>query len=431
MASKRIIQYDTEVSPSATEDYVVIDKLDGTYRKVTLQSVANTGGLVTSVNGEQGIIELTIDDIPDGVSRLAVTDSEKDAIALIKTDQGAETFLNGSGDYTQPAILDAANIGTGEGILFGIVSSELQFKTLKPGTLVTLTSTSDEITINDAAVITYVNNAITSAGTSGLTNVYTGASPSTVAVGGVPAGTVLTGRSYDSLFEELFVEYLAPAFSSFSISGQSTLIQVGTTLSGTKTFTWATTNSSNVATNSILIRDVTANNVLASSLANDGTEAVAIGTIGNSSPMTRSWRVEGVNTNAAGFNSSNYSVSSIYPIFYGKVSGSRPSSDQTLIASGTESVTSSTGTLSITYSSSASEYIWFATPATSTTKTVWYVSALNNGSIGGSVDPGGNLFPAPDTTSIDSPTVLWSGVSYKIYVANYASAVGAIEFRNS
>jgi hypothetical protein len=63
---------------------------------------------------------------------------------------------------------------------------------------------------------------------------------------------------------------------------------------------------------------------------------------------------------------------------------------------------------------------------------VWFVNLLNNGAIGGPVTPGGNLFPAFDTASIDSPTVLWSGVSYKIYVSNYQTAIAALmELRNS
>jgi hypothetical protein len=48
---------------------------------------------------------------------------------------------------------------------------------------------------------------------------------------------------------------------------------------------------------------------------------------------------------------------------------------------------------------------------------------LNNGSIGGAVSAGGNLFPANDTVSINSPTALWSGISYRIYISNYQSAV--------
>jgi len=132
--------------------------------------------------------------------------------------------------------------------------------------------------------------------------------------------------------------------------------------------------------------------------------------------------------------SSNSTVSFIYPWFYGTVasggapSGSnRPGSDQALINSGTKSVSNSNGTLTVSYNSTSDDYIWFAIPSTSTSKTKWYVDALNNGSIGGAV----NLFPDFDSVSIDSPTVLWNGVSYKIYVSNYQSSVSSIQLKNS
>jgi hypothetical protein len=268
---------------------------------------------------------------------------------------------------------------------------------------------------------------IGNASTSGNAEVvYYGSSPSNVTVGGVPSGTNLYGRSVTSILQDMFVTYLSPTFSSFSISGQSTTLEVGATLSGSKSFTWSTSNSSNVQTNSVQIRDVTANTVIASGLANDGSESVSIGTISNSSPMSQAWRAEATNTNSVNFNSSNFTVSSIYPYFYGK-SSSAITADQSLINSGTKVVASSNGTISITYNSASDEKIWFAIPSTSTSKTVWYVTALNNGSIGGAENFIGSL----ETVEIDSPSVLWSDVNYKIYIANYASAVGVIEFRNS
>jgi hypothetical protein len=52
------------------------------------------------------------------------------------------------------------------------------------------------------------------------------------------------------------VSYQNPTFSSFSFP-QSTPIEVGTIISGNKTFTWATTNTGNVSANSISILDIT------------------------------------------------------------------------------------------------------------------------------------------------------------------------------
>ena len=269
--------------------------------------------------------------------------------------------------------------------------------------------------------------------------VYDLGSPSTVVVGGLPAGSVLTGRTWQSIIEEMAVDYLLPGFTSFNITGMPSLIEVGIAVGGAHVFTWGTSNSNNVAPNSIAIRDVTGNVLIASGLANDGSESVDIGTITNTAPMSRSWRAEALNTNAGSFVSGNRGTTSIYPYFFGKVSSggadpglSRPVATQALVAGGSKVVASSANTITIDFASGSDDYIWFAIPASMASKNSWFVNALNNGLIGGTVGPGGNLFPDPDVISIDSPTVLWAGVNYKIYISNYQSAVSALmELRNT
>ncbi|MGC3945352.1 MAG: hypothetical protein QM762_12700 [Chryseolinea sp.] len=276
-------------------------------------------------------------------------------------------------------------------------------------------------------------------GEGGGAGVYDLASPSTVAVGGMPAGTNMSGRTWQSLIEEMAVDYLPPAFSSFDISDIGTLAEVGTVIGGNHDFIWNTTNSFNVQANTVQIRDVTSNTVIASGLANDGAQTVDVGVIANTSPITRQWRVEAQNTLLASFNSGNRNLSSIYPYFWGKVSSSgaapgvnRPTANQALINSGTKVVQASNGTVTINFNSTSDDYIWFAIPASMASKLAWYVSALNNGPIGGSVSPGGNLFPDPSLVTINSPTALWSGIQYKIYVSNYQSAINVnMELRNS
>lgn len=298
------------------------------------------------------------------------------------------------------------------------------------------------VSIDSADLVTNINTEITTAsggGGGGGSVVYAGNSPSTTTVNGIPSGTVLTGMTFEELLENIYAPFQAPTFSSFSISGQSQTIEVGTALSGSKLFTWNTTNSGNIQANSLQIRDVTSNTLIASSLVNDGTESVSIGTITNTSPISRNWRIEATNTQSNSFQSSNFNVSSIYPYFYGKVASggaapgvNRPIADQALIDSGTVVVANSNGTITITYSSTSDDYIWFAIPTANTQKTIWYIDGLNNGSIGGSVSPSGNLFPTFDTVSIDSPSVLWNGISYNIYIANYQSAItNPIQLRNS
>ena len=124
----------------------------------------------------------------------------------------------------------------------------------------------------------------------------------------------------------------------------------------------------------------------------------------------------------------NNTITAIYPYFYGKVSGgSKPTKDQALINSWNKVVAGSSSTITVSFGSVATDRIWFAIPATSTSKTTWYIDALNNWPIGGV----SNLFDTETSVAIDSPTVLRNWVQYKIYVSNYQSAVSsAMQLRN-
>ena len=131
-------------------------------------------------------------------------------------------------------------------------------------------------------------------------------------------------------------------------------------------------------------------------------------------------------------------ITGIYPFFYGTVaSGSAPAGDNRpapsagLITGGTKVVQSSTGTISINFGSTSDDYIWFAIPNASTSKTCWFINASNNGLIGGVVSAGGNLFPDFDSVT-GVTTTFWSGQTYKLYISNYQTAVNtAMQLRNS
>lgn len=285
--------------------------------------------------------------------------------------------------------------------------------------------------------------------TSGGTGFYNLASPSTITVGGIPAGTTLTGKPLEQLWEDLLVVYQEPAFSTFNNSIPP-LSEVGNpatwNISPDTTFNWNTSNSGNVQPNSIEIIDVTLGNVtMASGLANDGTEDLPLTfQIVNNVPVTYTWGVKGTNTETNPISQKNYTINTIYPWFYGKVSsggapsgGNRPDPNnsvvaQSLIDSGVVIVASSNGTVVVNnFTATPDDYIWFAIPSTSTSKLVWYVNALDNGSIGGAVSPAGNLFPTPALVNVDSPSAYWNGVQYKIYLSNKQVNSTYMEFRNS
>lgn len=130
----------------------------------------------------------------------------------------------------------------------------------------------------------------------------------------------------------------------------------------------------------------------------------------------------------AAFNSTTVSITGIHPYFWG-VSNTQPTpaSIAAAIAAGTTNkvLSVSTGTVSVTYNAS-SQYVWVAIPASSTVKTTWYNTALNNSTIGP-----GQFILSPVLQNVNSPEARWSAVSFNVYISGYASTTsGAIEFRN-
>jgi hypothetical protein len=108
-----------------------------------------------------------------------------------------------------------------------------------------------------------------------------------------------------------------PAFTAFSITGQTTPLEVGATIAaGSKTFTWSTSNSAQVKPNSISIVDTTASATLASGLANNGTDAITITAITNNVPATQVWTINGLNTSNGNFNRT-YTVSWLWRVYAG------------------------------------------------------------------------------------------------------------------
>ena len=122
------------------------------------------------------------------------------------------------------------------------------------------------------------------------------------------------------------------------------------------------------------------------------------------------------------------SFEGIYPYFYYKsTSPITPEIMQSAIANGqaTKVLASSTGTITIPFAANG-EYIAVAYPETSTTKTIWYVNALDNGVIPGGLLGGVNTLPC------NSPTNLWSNVSFKIHVsAGLITQPNPIQLKNS
>ncbi len=107
------------------------------------------------------------------------------------------------------------------------------------------------------------------------------------------------------------------SFTTFTITGQTTPIEVGATIAaGSKTFTWTTSNDALVAANSINIVDTTGGTTLATGLANDHSEAITISAITNILPASQVWTISAHNTGGGTF-SRTYTVTWLWRVYAG------------------------------------------------------------------------------------------------------------------
>lgn len=308
-------------------------------------------------------------------------------------------------------------------------------------------------------------------------------------IGGLEAGTTvadLSGDTFVSLFNDLLFPTVNPTYTipTISIGGVSNSTrEVGTTLSLSITAS-ATKNDAGDFTQLRVLRDgsalVTDTTMTISSASdipdqfgysdpnnpNSGftlnsspySESYTVPAPGGSSTSTSTqYRVDGnydaglakndnkgntdtrtpavrsanaPQASSNNFQSSQYTYTGIYPYFWG-VSTSQPSDVDIVnaITGGTANkvLSSAANTITITFGAS-SQYLWFAHFTNYTNKTVWYVDALNSGSIGGPT----NLFGTPTTNSVNSPDGYWSGINFEIYISNYqTSTTGSMQLRNS
>lgn len=122
---------------------------------------------------------------------------------------------------------------------------------------------------------------------------------------------------------DALVAYINPLFTSLSVTGQANVVEIGTTLSGSKTITWAITNNSGTVL-TIDIYDNTAAAVLVANTANDGSQAVTVTTIQlNTDGATQSWKGILHDTNQTqDINSASFVVIAHYKIFCGPIASS-------------------------------------------------------------------------------------------------------------
>lgn len=239
-----------------------------------------------------------------------------------------------------------------------------------------------EIVFQDAsgtlALLVDVNNALADANAytdqqiAGASVTYTNTTPMPEALGGYDVGTTFNNVSIEDVLNGLLYPYQDPAFTSFVINGQAITVEVGSSVSaGDYTFSWSSVNNPNIQTNSIEIKDETANVVLASNLDNDGSELITlVSSVSKTNASSNVWRISALDTQNNSF-SRTFSINWRWRVYHGT------SSSTTLDEAGVESLV--TNSLSSNFTGNktfaAGDYKWMAYPTTMGLKTSFFDQA--------------------------------------------------------
>lgn len=245
--------------------------------------------------------------------------------------------------------------------------------------------------------------------TGGGSGTYQGNSPATVSLGGYQAGDNISG-SYDDIIEKLLTPYATPSFTSFTMNQTST-VEVGTILTGSKTFSWSISNPSNVSTNTLDIYDVTSGSYLTSNISNVSPASIAIGSITKNTATSHSWRAEATNTLSNLLTSSNYVVNWRWKRYWGfdnnNVYGVTGSTNLT-----PTEINNGSGELATNYIKS------FATDNPTGTQYFYYAIPVSFGEIDEIYINGFPSISAFTRTTVSHTNILGVATNYYLYVSN-------------
>lgn len=212
--------------------------------------------------------------------------------------------------------------------------------------------------------------APTSAVTSGATTpnyINSAATPSTI--GGIVAGSTFPapGKTMQEMWDLLLYPYQYPAFTSFARTNILSEYELGQSAStGNQTFTWAISNGSNIVDSipgSIEIREADPVTTIANSLANDGTELIALtnamsqNTVGSKTL----YNIYAENTLGGTISSS---ISRTWKVrwYYGKNANTSITSGQMTALAGTDLVTGVVNNYVTQPATGGAEYMYWCVP---------------------------------------------------------------------
>jgi hypothetical protein len=374
----------------------IVDLTDDTTKKVTISQIKATAP-VQSVNGSTGAVSVQ-PTLVSGTNIKTINDESILGSGNITISGGGGITDGDKGDIT---VSDSGATWTidNEAVTEAKLSTAVQGKLAEiDGKQAALSIDANEgLSLTGAALGTVYNTTIGDAVTS-------------IAVGGAPAqaasiwkGLTLVQALDTILFPTILASIQTAKSVVLTVSGASGIQEIGQTISRTLTaafnrglitngdnttgpalvgvateytFTGTGISSTAQAGNTLAVSNtiVSGSNNWAVTVAHDAGTGDYFDNKGNVGTNLDGSRVSGTATDSA----SAPTITGIYPYFYLKSASPISASDMaSAIAGGTATkvVGSSTGTLSIPYNMSA-QYLAVAYPASSTTKTVYYVTAL-------------------------------------------------------
>jgi hypothetical protein len=200
--------------------------------------------------------------------------------------------------------------------------------------------------------------------------------PTQVPHGGIPAGRSYVNEPISNVLTHILFPYQYPAFTSFGISGQAGILEVGDSIPGSVLFVWGTSWSGNVviSTPYIRIRDITNALILGIDLTNDGNEAIVMpGAIQKTAPGTHTFRIEGINNRPApgpDVFTRDATYTWYWRLFYG-IASTDTLPDETAIEALAGSLLTNTAAREYAFGAGAAQYKYLAFPDGFTIPTTW------------------------------------------------------------
>lgn len=368
---------------------------------------------------------------------------------------GTGILVNSLGDYQEVVVDGNSLVGNSMYWSGNTFNVDVNSGTLKDALDTKLNETAFDTFVNVTLPDEYYNKIEIDGMLSGDT--YNLTSPAAIGVGGISVGTVLTGKTAFQLFEELLVPELCGTITapSLSVSLSTTgIFEVGCVISQTVN---ADFNRGCINPQYCSVSDKRSGLPNAYCFIGTGMpsgfqscSSLSASQLNSNYTIisgTQSWTVctrYDAGYSALGSKGTQYcaalnsgcttpssaSVTGLYPYYYGKLtSGSRPAVTNSLVTGGTKCVASSTSTITVDFDSTSSEYTWIAIPSTSTSKTCWYINALDNGKINNTPS---DKYPDECVISISSGQGCWSSINYKVYMSGTVGAITEpIQFRNN